>query len=99
MNALERRLRRSHTPEPPPGLREQVLRAAGEAAQRRVDSANTLDRLWELRELLVTALVLLAVAHVAVSSVSARWEQEWGWTRPAPRHVASWNLPVGGGEW
>ena len=76
-----------------------MLRAAGEAARQRVESLKTLDRLWELRELLVTALVLLAVAHVAVSSTSARWEQEWGWSRPARSEVAAWNLPIGGDEW
>ena len=90
MKELEKSLRTTVTPAPPPGLRERVLTAARAARAHRSIAPHPLDLLWEFREALVAGLLVLALAHLAVTSQSLKWEREWGWIQPAPWNQAAW---------
>lgn len=94
MKELEKSLRTTVTPAPPPGLRERVLTAARAARAHRSIAPHPFDRLWEFREALVAGLLVLALAHLAVTVVSSKWEREWGWIEPDPWNHAAWMAPI-----
>ena len=94
MKELEKSLRRTVTPAPPPGLRERVLTAARAARAHRSIDPHPLDRLWDFRQALVAGLLALALAHLAVTSLALKWEREWGWIQPTPWNHAAWMAPI-----